>query len=393
MTVVTQEDRLGVLRYQSDHRDDFLSILRQLVELETPSHDLERQKLILEALESRFRTLGLRTRRVRGGRTGGHLLAYSPRSKPREKFQLLLGHCDTVWPLGTLAQMPARLQEQWFHGPGCYDMKAGLAMILFALQTVRALELELPYFPVVFINSDEEIGSPESTAHIKRLARGAQRAFVLEPSLGPDGELKTARKGVGSFHVKVKGIAAHAGLEPDRGASAILELSHLIQKLFSLSDREAGTTVNVGMIDGGIRPNVIAPESEARVDVRVTSWQEWERVAAEIAAIEPTVPGVRISLKGGMGRPPMEFTPGNRKLWLLARELGVEIGLELRAGTAGGGSDGNTTSGFTPTLDGLGAVGRGAHASDEAIDLPSTLKRTALLTLLLTERLEHYDEA
>jgi glutamate carboxypeptidase len=264
-------------------------------------------------------------------------------------------------------------------------MKAGLAMIMFALQTIRALELEPKLAPVVLINSDEEVGSFESTAHIRRLARAARRAFVLEPSLGEDGLLKTARKGVGAFQVKVVGQAAHAGLEPDRGASAILELSYVIQQLFALSDPKTGTTVNVGMIDGGLRPNVVAPESRARVDVRVLSAEEGRRVVEAISRIEATTPGVQVHITGRIGRPPLVMTPRNEALWSRARELGGELGLDLNNGVAGGGSDGNTTSLYCATLDGLGAVGRGAHAVDESVDLERTLQRVALLTLLLLE--------
>lgn len=372
-----------VQAYQSEHRQDFVDLLFSLVAAESPSLNPEAQRPVLELLQERFEQLGLVTRRTYGPRSGGHLLARTPAK--RRPFQLMLGHCDTVWPLDTLKTMPLVEKDGWIYGPGVYDMKAGLAMMVFALQTVRALGMEPELAPVVLVNSDEEVGSFESTAHIRRLARAARRAFVLEPSLGEDGLLKTARKGVGAFQVKIVGQAAHAGLEPDRGASAILELSYVIQQLFALSDPTTGTTVNVGMIDGGLRPNVVAPESQARVDVRVPTAEEGRRVVEAISRIEATTPGVKVDITGRIGRPPLEMTARNEALWNRARELGGDLGLELQNGLAGGGSDGNTTSLYTATLDGLGAVGRGAHAADESIDLERTLQRAALLTLLLLD--------
>jgi glutamate carboxypeptidase len=237
--------------------------------------------------------------------------------------------------------------------------------------------------PIVFLNSDEEIGSRESTRHIRRLARVCERVFVLEPSLGPDGYLKTARKGIGRFTVTVHGRAAHAGLDPDAGASAILELSHVIQSLFALNDPERGITVNVGTIDGGLRPNVIAPKSTAVVDVRVRTHEDGERISAAIHSLQPATPGVQLETEGAIGRPALEPTPRNQALWRLARNYATELDLDLQQGIAGGGSDGNTTSQFTATLDGLGPVGDGAHAAHEHLYVARTLERTALLTMLL----------
>jgi glutamate carboxypeptidase len=288
-----------------------------------------------------------------------------------------------VWPLGTLQEMPLGIGEGVMRGPGVYDMKAGLVQMLYALQALRALYLEPSVTPLVFINSDEEIGSHESTPYIRRLARITDRAFVLEPSLGLEGKLKIARKGVGRFTVVVKGKAAHAGLNPDGGASAILELSYVIQKLFALNDPQKGTTVNVGMIDGGLRPNVIAPESRATIDVRVLTSEDARQIEEHIRHLQPVAPGVTLEIDGGMGRPPLEQTVRNQSLWEMARGLGREIGLDLAAGVAGGASDGNTTSLFTATLDGLGAVGDGAHARHEFIYFDKMVERGALLALLL----------
>ena len=215
-------------------------------------------------------------------------------------------------------------------------MKAGLAQLIFGLKALQALKLIPKVRPVVFINSDEEIGSRESTRHIKRLARRADRALILEPALGPEGALKTARKGVGKFSIRVKGKAPHAGLEPGAGASAILELSHVIQKLFAMNDASRGITVNVGMIDGGLRPNVVAPESTAIVDVRVLTRRDAEDIESRIRALTATTPGATLEIEGGIGRPPMERTEGNRILWEAARRVGQELGIVLSEDTAGG---------------------------------------------------------
>jgi glutamate carboxypeptidase len=260
-----------------------------------------------------------------------------------------------------------------------------LAQMVFALRALRDLGLRPTVTPIVFVNSDEEVGSRESTRHIRRLARVAERAFVMEPSLGPSGKLKTARKGVGRYEVTATGVAAHAGLNPEEGASAILELSYLIQALFAINDPARGTTVNVGTIDGGLGPNVVAPESTASVDVRVRSQEDARHVEETILGLKPATPGVTLRVEGGMGRPPMERTPRNRRLWQTARGLGKELGLDLEEGVAGGCSDGNTTSLFTATLDGLGAVGDGAHSRHEFIYTDRMVERCALLALLMME--------
>jgi glutamate carboxypeptidase len=264
-------------------------------------------------------------------------------------------------------------------------MKAGLVQGLFAIEALAAVGANpLPVTPVFFVNSDEETGSQDSTRMITRLARRADRCFVLEPSLGPEGHLKTARKGVGRFTIKVKGKAAHAGLDPGAGASAILELSHIIQKLFALNDAERGISVNVGTIDGGLSPNVIAPESTATVDVRVPTQGDAERIERIIRGIQAHTPGTTVEVEGSVGRPPMERTPGNQRLWLLAQRSAAEIGFEIDQATAGGGSDGNTTSQLAPTLDGLGAVGAGAHAVSEHLIVEKMVERSALLAKLLS---------
>ena len=263
-------------------------------------------------------------------------------------------------------------------------MKGGLAQLIVALRAIRDLRLETPVVPAVFVNADEETGSRSSTRYIRMLARHADRAYVLEPALGERGDIKTSRKGIGRFTVTVYGKAAHAGLDPQSGASAILELSHIIQKLFALNDVERGITVNVGTIDGGIQPNVIAPHSKAVVDVRVPTVAEGNEIEYIIHSLTPTNPDVRLHIEGGIGRPSMEPTSRNQKLWEQVRTTGDELGIELQHTRAGGGSDGNTTSQFTATVDGLGPVGDGAHAIHEHLLVDKTLERAALLAMLLT---------
>jgi glutamate carboxypeptidase len=374
-----------ILEHLEGTRAEMLELLERLVRAESPSDDPSAQGPMLELLSGAFTQRGFRPRVIPGKNSGGMLLA-TPAERPRfVPHQLVLGHCDTVWPIGTLESMPIRMEDGNFWGPGSYDMKAGLVQGLFALEALAAAGVDtLPVTPVFLVNSDEEIGSRESTRVIKRFARCADRCFVLEPSLGPDGHLKTARKGVGRFTIRVRGIAAHAGLDPGKGASAILELSLIIQKLFALNDAERGVTVNVGTIDGGLSPNVVAPQSEAVVDVRAPTTEDAAQIEKAIHSLKAETPGTEVEVEGSIRRPPMERTPGNQKLWLLARRGADELGFEIEQAAAGGGSDGNTTSQYAPTLDGLGAVGAGAHAVNEHLVLERMVERSALLARLLS---------
>ncbi len=313
---------------------------------------------------------------IHGGRPGGHRVTPAP-------IQLLVGHCDTVWPTGTVGTMPVRIEDDTLFGPGVFDMKGGLVQMIFALRAIRELGLKPPAGCVAVINSDEEIGSPDSTPLIRRLARLAARAFVLEPAFGRAGKLKTARKASGGFTITIKGRAAHAGVNPEEGASAILEMSYQVQQLFALNDAARGITVNVGTIDGGLRSNVVAPEVRAEVDVRVRTREDAEAVATAIRGLRPVNPRTTIEIAGGIDQSPMERTPRNQALWRLADRLGRRLGLELDQAEVGGSSDGNTTSRYTATLDGLGAVGDGAHAIHEQARISRMVERCALLVLLL----------
>jgi glutamate carboxypeptidase len=361
-----------------------VAAVEHLASAESPSLDPAAQREPYRLLSEQFEALDFAVERIPGRDVGDHLFAREAGAEEGDGIhQLLVGHMDTVWPRGTLATMPVREEQGRLHGPGVYDMKAGLVQMVFALRALREHGLT-PSAPVmVFVNSDEEIGSPESREHIERLSRSSNRAFVLEPSFGPGGRLKTARKGAGEFVVSIRGIASHAGIDPAKGVSAILELSHQIQRLFALNDPERGVTVNVGTIDGGLRPNVVAPEATAIVDVRVRTGADAERVEAAIRDLKPVQEGAALRIDGGFGRPPLERTPRNRALWETARAAAEELEIPLEEAEVGGASDGNFTSRHTATLDGLGGVGDGAHAEHEHVIVERMPERAALLARLL----------
>ena len=363
----------------------FKSLLYKLVELESPSHKPEYVDRVLDLLQAECQQLGYRTFRYPSQEKAGQLLAYPKERVKNRSNQLLLGHCDTVWDTGMLENMPLYEHEDLIYGPGIYDMKAGVAMIITALNILQELEIEPAVTPVLLFTGDEETDSEYSKNHITMLARLAERVFVLEPSLGEKGLIKTTRKGVGHYRLIIKGRASHAGLEPEKGRSAILELSYLIQKLFALNNAQNGITVNVGTVDGGIRPNVIAPESSAMVDVRVNKDKDARLIHELISDLKPTDPDFELRVEGGFERPPMEFTPRNKQLWKMVQSLAPKAGLTIESGKSGGASDGNFTSRYTATLDGLGAVGGGAHAKHEHIHFKKTLKRLELLTLLIMQ--------
>jgi glutamate carboxypeptidase len=376
-----------MLRTWLEEREpEMVALLERLVRAESPSADPAAQQAPFTILADELAALEYVVRRIRGFGTGDHLYA-RPRSRERgAAFQLVVGHMDTVWPLGTLEGMPVRREGEMLFGPGTYDMKAGLVQLVFALRALRELGFAPAVTPVVVLNSDEETGSLSSERMLRRLGRGAERAFVLEAGEGSQGRLKISRKGVGRFELTVHGRAAHVGTSFDEGASAILELSNLVPRLFALNDPQHGVTVNVGTVDGGLLPNVVAPEARASVGVRVPTTAAEAEVEQAIRALRPTVPGTSLEVKGGMGRPPMDATSRNQRLLATAQRLGRELGLELGdAGLVGGASDANTTSLYTATLDGLGPIGDGGHAADEHVSIPSIPVRCALLALLLLE--------
>jgi glutamate carboxypeptidase len=359
----------------------------RLAGIESPSHEPSTQAPVFALIEAALASSGLAVRRLAGGTSGGQLLA-RPSARPRSSgYQLLLGHVDTVWPIGTLAAMPLREEAGRLYGPGVFDMKGGVAIAVFALLALADLERELGVLPalspVLFLNSDEELGSPDSARRIHRLARRAARAFVLEPAFGAEGRAKTERKGVARFGLRFRGRAAHAGLHPEQGASAIRELGRAVERLALLNDPGSGTTVNVGVVSGGTRGNVVAAEAHAEVDVRFISIAAGEEIERTIRDLAPTLPGVRIEVEGEIERPPLERTPRNRALFARAPGCAAALAQTLEESSVGGGSDGSLASLHTATLDGLGAVGGGAHAEDEHLIVDRLPERAALLALVL----------
>lgn len=357
--------------------------LRFLVELETPSED---KALLDTGLTSIAGWLAARlgppgdVRRHDGGGHGDVLEATYPGTAP--EHVLFLCHYDTVWPAGTVADWPFRVEGARASGPGTFDMKLGIVQAVWALRCARELGLRVPTVRLLLCG-DEEIGSPAGRAHIERLSEGALATLVFEASL--NGALKTGRKGVGLFDVTVFGVEAHAGLEPFAGVSAIHELAGLIPVIAALGDREKGTTVNIGLVGGGTALNVVAGKATCGIDIRVAEPAETARLDAAFAALKPADPRARVTVRGEWNRPPMVPNPPSQRLFKLAHRVGAGLGLSIEEVSVGGASDANFVSALgRPVLDGLGAVGGGAHARHEHVLLDHVPVRTALVTGLLT---------
>ncbi len=371
-----------LLAHLTNQRHDMVALLAELVAAESPSDVPETQAGPIGILYEQFDRLGYHVRHTPGTRTGGYLIARHPTAGERPT-QLLLGHCDTVWAVGTLAEMPLEIEGDILRGPGSFDMKGGLTQGIFALRALHELGLEPPLAPVFLINTDEEIGSIESQPVIEQLAAESARALILEPSAGAAGKLKTARKGIGDFVIVVRGRASHAGLEPEKGVSAILGMAEIVRALATLNDYPRGVSVNTGLISGGLRSNVVAPECRAVVDVRAATVADAEQLEQAVRALTPPLEGTTLEITGGFDRLPLERTPRNAALWELTCDIGAEMGLALEETAVGGGSDGNLTSLHTATLDGLGPVGDGAHARHEHVVISKMVERSALLAALL----------
>lgn len=373
----------AVRSFVADRLEEYLDELRGLVEHESPSGDKARLDALAGVIAGRWQGLGGEVDRLANA-TGDHLVGRFFGSI-REKPALVVGHFDTVWPVGTLARLPFRRDGGRLYGPGVYDMKASLILVVAVLEAFAALGVK-PRRPITALfTSDEEVGSKTSRALIEDLARESAHALILEPPLA-DGSLKTARKGVGRFHLTIEGKAAHAGVAPEQGASAIVELAHQILKIQTFNDRPSGTTVNVGLVQGGTTPNVVPARASAEVDARAATLAGAAALEEAMAGLSAVTPGTRVAVSGGFNRPPMERGPGVVALFEQARRLGAGLGLALSEGSTGGGSDGNFTAAVgTPTLDGLGALGGGAHADDEHVIVDTIPERAALLVALLME--------
>jgi glutamate carboxypeptidase len=375
------------MEIRSKAPDDWslMALLEVLVCSESPSRDKAALDRLGRHIADLLRSAGGSVEVVPNERGGDHLLArFAGDGACRPA--LVLGHFDTVWPLETLYRMPFRVAGGRAYGPGVFDMKAGLAIFLWCM----ANSLFDPHRPAprpvwALFTSDEEIGSPTSRGLIEDLARQCAYVLVLEPPLA-DGRLKTARKGVGRFRLEVEGRAAHAGVAPRDGRNAIVELAHQVLRIPELQDFEAGTTLNVGVIQGGTTANVVPAQASAEIDVRVATPVEAERVERALRSLQPVAEDIRLTISGGFTRPPMERSPAIAALFEQARLIARTVGLELTEGSTGGGSDGNFTAALgVPTLDGLGVRGGGAHADDEHILIDSLAERAALLAALLLE--------
>jgi glutamate carboxypeptidase len=373
------------LTYFKERRDAIVSTIRYLVEIESPSDNKAAVNRIAEAVAEEFSRLGGELRFHQAKDFGSHLqVNFGGKSA---KPVLLLGHYDTVYPLGTLAAMPCHIEHNRLTGPGVLDMKSGIGLMLHALAALQDWHKEdggLPRPVTVFLVSDEEVGSESSRAITEALAKKSAAVLVLEPSYGFQGAVKTARKGVGEYLVKVTGKASHAGLDFKKGVNAILELARQIERISGFTDLKRGLTVNVGVVSGGSRTNVVPAEASAQVDVRIARRKDAAGIDKKMRRLRPFNRKCKVEITGGINRPPMERTAGVAALYAQAAAIARELGWKLGEAAVGGGSDGNFTAGLgIPTLDGLGGVGDGAHAIHEHILISELPRRAALLAGLI----------
>jgi glutamate carboxypeptidase len=377
---MTDSELSALASWCESQKDWLVETAEALARLESPSDDKAAVDRCGRELAARLESIGCRVERLRREQAGDHLRAEIGRG---DRQVLLLGHFDTVWPVGQLARMPIRREDGRLHGPGLFDMKAGLAIGMAAARASIERAADPARRVVMLWTTDEEIGSRSSRAAIEEEAGRSDAVFVLEPSL-PGGAVKTSRKGCGEFEVVVQGIAAHAGIDPGRGASAVHELARQIAVIERLHEPARGVSVNVGLIAGGSRPNVVAEAARAVVDVRAPSLEDARRIEGAFAALAPVDERTRVIVRGGFDRPPLERGPGVARLFDRAREIAHRLGRTLEEGGTGGGSDGNFTAALgVPTLDGLGAVGDGAHALHEHVIIKELPWRAALLAALI----------
>ncbi|HEX4167996.1 MAG TPA: M20 family metallopeptidase [Bryobacteraceae bacterium] len=375
----------SALRYLTRKKEETIACIGELVACESPSDSPASINRFLDLLIESARDIAT-PKLIPASGAGQHLrLEFKLPGRRKEGRILGLGHSDTVWPLGTLQSMPFRRARGRLWGPGVLDMKAGIALFLFAARTLRDLDIPVRRNVTLLVVSDEELGSKHSRALTESEAQRSNYVLVLEPGTGLSGKLKTARKGIAGYKISVQGVAAHAGVDFTNGASAIVELSRQIERIATFTNLERSITVNPGLIRGGTRTNVIAAEAAAEIDVRVARLRDAAAIDRQFRKLRPFDKRCRLTIEGGLNRPPMERSKGIATLFQRAREIGQEMGIELEESATGGGSDGNFTAALgIPTLDGLGAVGEGAHASNESILIDRIADRTALLAGLLS---------
>ena len=373
---------LPFLHYFKERSDEIVQTIRQLVELESPSDVKQAVDRLGTILTGRFEEIGGKVRIHLVAKFGNHLqvdFAGAQKSSP----VLLLGHMDTVYPIGTISRMPCHEAKGRLWGPGVLDMKSGIALMLAAIEGLLS-QGKLARPVTVFLVSDEEVGSPSSRKITESLARKSSAVLVLEPAYGLHGAVKTSRKGVGEYTIRVTGKAAHSGLDFDKGQSAILELARQINAISNLVDLSHGLTLNVGVVRGGTKVNVVPGSAEALVDVRITRNADGARIDRKLRAMRPFNKKCSMEIRGGINRPPMERTPGVAALYEQAAKIAKGLGWSLQEASVGGGSDGNFTTALgIPTLDGLGGVGEGAHAEHESILVSELPRRAALLASLI----------
>jgi glutamate carboxypeptidase len=372
------------LRLLKPRLPQMLATLRQFVEAESPSLERVAADRCCGLIAAAWRKNDVRIERLKQNHRGDHLrITYWP-GKTRPAGQLLvLGHYDTVYFSGTLRKMPFRISRGKAYGPGIFDMKAGIVQALFALHTLQETNAELRKRLVFLWTSDEEIGSESSRKLIEAEARRSDAVFVLEPSFGPRGLLKTARKGVGTAELTVHGRASHAGLAPQEGVNAILELARQLTRIEKWNDLRRGVTISAGIVEGGSRSNVIPEHARAVLDLRALRVSDMRHLERKLRALRPLHRGARLEISGGFDRPPLERKM-SATLFARAKSLAAQMGLSVGECTVGGGSDGNFTAALgIPTLDGLGAVGDGAHSANEHILVNTMPARAALLASLL----------
>jgi glutamate carboxypeptidase len=367
------------LQYFKQRQNELVQSIQELAEIESPSDDKPSVDRIALFLKSKFESIGGRAQLHKSSDCGDSLQIDFASPASNRNPVLLLGHYDTVYPLGTLSKMPCKIEGGRLHGPGVLDMKSGIALMLHAIEALQSWHDVLPRPVTVFLVSDEEVGSRSSRAITEALAKKSAGVLVLEPAAGLRGAVKTARKGVGEYMLRVQGVAAHAGLDPGKGHSAILELARQLAVIAKLNDLRSGISVNPGIISGGTRSNVVAAEAQAILDVRIKSAKQARGLDRKLHSLKPFDKHCKLEITGGINRLPMERTPGVAKLYKGARAVAKEVKWELQEAAVGGGSDGNFTAGIgIPTLDGMGGVGDGAHATHEHIII-SELPRRALL--------------
>jgi glutamate carboxypeptidase len=382
VSIITAVD--STLSYVHTHQSEIIQLIRRFVECESPSDSPDAVNRFVELISDTVAPFA-RVKTSGGGSYGRQLVCEMSLPGRKKNGQILaLGHSDTVWPMGTLKTMPFREADGRLWGPGVLDMKAGIAFFIFAVRALRELDIPVPSKVVLQVNSDEEVGSEASRPLTEKNAARSKAVLVLEPGTGLTGKLKTARKGVGDYTVTVKGRASHAGVDFSAGASAVVELARQIDRIAGFTHLAQGITVNPGVIAGGTRTNVVAAEARAEVDIRVLRLRDAPVLEKRFKALTPFDSRCSIEVTGGLNRPPMERSVGIVKLFKTAQKLGRDLGVELEESTTGGGSDGNFTAAMgIPTLDGLGAVGEGAHAANESLLVNRMADRTALLAKLV----------